>query len=103
MDDVAIGLEHVDLLNSLDRLDIELLERCLQLLVVHTRALVHLLDLSSRCALSTVAHLSACLHLVPTLPILPYLEMVKCIAVGSADRGINTYPRNGVSYARIEI
>lgn len=77
MNDVAIGLEHVYLLNSLDRLDIELLERRLQLLVVHTRALVYLLDLSSRCAFSTVAHLSACLHLVPALPVLPHLEVVK--------------------------
>jgi hypothetical protein len=77
VDNVAIGLEHVYLLNSLDRLDIELLERRLQLLVVHTRALVHLLDLSSWCALSTVAHLSACLHLVPALLVLPHLEVVK--------------------------
>ena len=78
MDDVAIGLEHVDLLDSLNRLDIELLERRLQLLVVHTRALMYLLDLSSRCALSTVAHLSACLHLVPAFPVLPHFEMAKC-------------------------
>lgn len=54
MDDVSVGLEHVDLLNSLDWLNIELLERRLQLLVIHSCALVHLLDLSSRCALSTV-------------------------------------------------
>lgn len=54
MDDVAVGLEHVDLLNRLDGLDIELLQRRLQLLVVHSRALVNLLDLSSRRALSTI-------------------------------------------------
>jgi hypothetical protein len=77
VDNVSIGLEHVYLLNSLDRLDIELLERRLQLLVVHTRALVYLLDLSSRRALSTVAHLSACLHVVPALPVLPQVEVVK--------------------------
>jgi hypothetical protein len=69
VDDVSISLEHVDLLNSLDGLNIELLERRLQLLVVHTSALVDLLDLSSRCALSAVPRLSAFLDLVPSLPI----------------------------------
>jgi hypothetical protein len=64
VDDVSVSLEHVDLLNSLDGLDIELLERCLQLLVVHPRALVYLLDLSSRCALSTIAGMSAFLCFV---------------------------------------
>ncbi len=34
MDDVAIALEHVNLLNGLDGLDIELLQRLLELLVV---------------------------------------------------------------------
>ena len=67
MDDVSIGLEHVDLLNSLDWLNIELLERRLQLLVIHSCALVDLLDLSSRCAFSTIARLSAFLDLVPDL------------------------------------
>ena len=67
MDDVAVSLEHVDLLNSLDWLNIELLERRLQLLVIHSCALVDLLDLSSRCALSTVARLSAFLDLTPSL------------------------------------
>ncbi len=60
VDDIAIGLEHVDFLNSLDRLDIKLLECGLQLLVIHSCALVDLLDLSSRCALSTVRSLSVC-------------------------------------------
>jgi hypothetical protein len=69
VDDVSISLEHVDLLNSLNWLNIELLERCLQLLVIHSRALVDLLDLSSRCALSAVPRLSAFLDLVPSLPI----------------------------------
>lgn len=54
MDDVSVSLEHVNLLNRLDRLNIELLEGCLQLLVVHSCALVDLLDLSSWCAFSTV-------------------------------------------------
>jgi hypothetical protein len=54
MDDVSVGLEHVDLLNCLDRLDIELLERSLQLLVVHSSTLMDLLHLPSRCTLSTI-------------------------------------------------
>ncbi len=58
MDDVSILLEHIDLLNSLDRLDIKLLKRRLQLLVVYSCALVDLLDLSSGCALSTVSIVS---------------------------------------------
>jgi hypothetical protein len=58
VDDVSVSLEHVDLLNSLDRLDIKLLERRLQLFIIHSRALVYLLDLSSRCALSTICRLS---------------------------------------------
>lgn len=54
VDDVSVGLEHVDLLNGLDGLDVELLERALELLVVGTSALVNLLDLPSRGALATV-------------------------------------------------
>jgi len=46
MYDVSIFLEHVDLLDCLDGLNIELLERRLQLLVVRARALVDLLHLS---------------------------------------------------------
>jgi hypothetical protein len=59
VDDVSIGFEHVDLLNSLDRLDIELLQRRLQLLIVCALTLVDLLDLSSRCALSAIRDSSA--------------------------------------------
>ena len=60
MDDISVGLEHVYLLNCLNRLHIELLECGLQLLVIHACALMDLLDLSSRCALSTIGYLSAC-------------------------------------------
>jgi hypothetical protein len=52
----------------LDRLDIELFERRLQFLIIHPRALVYLLDLSSRCALSSVFRLSAFLELAHFLP-----------------------------------
>ena len=54
VDDVSISLEHVDLLDCLNWLNVELLQGSLQLLVIHSRALVDLLDLSSGCAFSTV-------------------------------------------------
>lgn len=54
MDDVAIGLEHVNLLNALDRLGVELLERCLKLLVVSGRAGGCALNLSAGGTLSTI-------------------------------------------------
>lgn len=56
MDDITIRLEHVDLLDLLDRLDIHLLERRLQLLVVRAGALVNFLHLSPWCAFAS-AHL----------------------------------------------
>ena len=58
VDNVSISLEHVDLLNCLDRLNVQLLQGRLQLLVIHSCALVDLLDLSSRRAFSTVADVS---------------------------------------------
>ena len=57
MDNVAIALEHVDLLNCLDGLDVHLLECRLQLLVVCAGRLVGLLDLSSWGSLSSVRRL----------------------------------------------
>ena len=99
MDDVAVLLEHIDLLDSLDRLDIELLQRRLQLLVIHSRALVHLLDLSSGCALSTIAGLSAFLQLSPAIPNTAIVSkrprwswLRKAV-----DGGYDTYPRYRVS------
>ena len=62
MDDVSIRLEHVDLLNGLDRLYVQLLERCLKLLVVDTAGLMNLLDLSSWGTLSSVVLLSASMY-----------------------------------------
>lgn len=47
VNDVSIGLEHVDLLNGLDRLDVQLLKCGLELLVVDTEVLWLGLDLSS--------------------------------------------------------
>lgn len=61
MNDVPIRLEHVDLLDRLDRLHVHLLERRLQLLVVGAGALVHLFDLSSRSALASASITVSCL------------------------------------------
>jgi uncharacterized membrane protein YdfJ with MMPL/SSD domain len=53
VDDVAIALEHVDLLNSLDRLGVQLLQGSLELLVVVGAAGDIALLLVSRSTLST--------------------------------------------------
>jgi hypothetical protein len=54
VDDVAILLEHVDLLNSLDGLDVQLLEGGLELLVVGISGAVDLLDLAAGSALASI-------------------------------------------------
>jgi hypothetical protein len=54
VDDVAVRLEHVDLLNGRDGLNVHLLEGSLELLVVTTAGSVDLLDLSSGSTLATV-------------------------------------------------
>lgn len=46
MDHVAVLLEHIDLLNRLDRLHVELFQRRLKLFVVGTRSFVHLFRFS---------------------------------------------------------
>jgi hypothetical protein len=53
VDDVSVLLEHVDLLDSLDGLGVQLLEGELKLLVVSAGAGGRTLDLSSRSTLST--------------------------------------------------
>ena len=55
MDDVAVLLEHVDLLDTLDGLDVQLLQGGLQLLVVGVGGPVDLLDLAAGSALASVA------------------------------------------------
>jgi hypothetical protein len=52
VDDIAVRLEHVDLLDGLDGLDAELLQRGLQLLLIGAAGLVDLFDLSSNGALA---------------------------------------------------
>lgn len=54
MDDVAVLLEHVDLLDALDGLDVHLLEGGLQLLVVGTAVAGDLLDLAAGGTLASV-------------------------------------------------
>jgi hypothetical protein len=56
VDDVAVALEHVDLLNGLDGLDIELLEGLLQLLVVTGRPRGGALHLPAGSTLATIFH-----------------------------------------------
>lgn len=62
MNNVTVLFKHVYFLNSLDRLDIELLQGSLKLLVVGSRALVNLLDLSPWSSLSTTAIISLRLY-----------------------------------------
>jgi len=53
VDDVSVLLEHVDLLNGLDRLHVHLLQRRLQLLVVGAGGLVHPLGLAAGSTLAS--------------------------------------------------
>ena len=56
VNDIAIILEHVDLLNCLDRLHIHLLQRGLQLLIVRAGALVRLFGhLAARSAFASAS------------------------------------------------
>lgn len=55
VDHVAIALEHVDLLNGLNRLDVQLLQGLLQLLVVAAGAGRRPLNLSPGSTLATIS------------------------------------------------
>lgn len=55
MDDVAVGLEHVDLLDGLDGLGVELLQLGLELLVIGVGSGGSALGGSSGSSLSTVS------------------------------------------------
>lgn len=78
MDDVSVLLEHVDLLDGLDGLDVHLLEGGLELLVVGTRRLVDLLDLAAGSALASV--------LCVSLLYLSYLIGIRCVSGGLVGR-----------------
>ena len=54
VDDITIRFEHVDLLDGLDGLNVEFLERGLQFFVVGARSLVDFLLLPSRGAFAAV-------------------------------------------------
>lgn len=58
MNDVSVTLEHVHLLNGLDRLNVQFLKSCLELLVVGAGAFVDLLDLPAGCSLTAIPPLS---------------------------------------------
>lgn len=58
MNYVAVSFEHVDLFNRLDRLNIELLQRLLKLLVISCGSLGGALDLSPRGAFATARQLA---------------------------------------------
>lgn len=58
MDDVAVLLEHVDLLDTLDGLDVQLLESGLELLVIGAGVADDLLDLAAGGTLATVKFVS---------------------------------------------
>lgn len=55
---IAVFLEHVDLLNCLDWLNVQLLQGSLELLVISARGLVNLLCFPSWGALSSVCDIS---------------------------------------------
>ena len=54
MNDVSILLEHIHLLNRLDRLHVQLLQRCLQFLVVCAARLVHFFYFAPGCAFASI-------------------------------------------------
>ena len=58
MNDVAVRLEHVDLLDSLDGLGVELLQSLLELLVIGSGAGGRTLDLAAGGTLSTRVYVS---------------------------------------------
>ena len=96
VNDVSIRLEHVNLLNGLNWLNIELLEGCLQLLVVHSGALVNLLDLSSWSAFSTV-HEYVSMSRPPASPPFSHNSIRDSLIVfRDACREVATYPKDGV-------
>lgn len=79
VDNVSVGLEHVDLLDGLDGLHVDLLKSGLELLVVDTKVLRLGLDLTSRGTLSAIIpQLSASIHQF-RLPLMPPLRHL-CLA-----------------------
>lgn len=57
MNDVSVFLEHVDFLNGLDGLDIQFLERSLELLIVGSGRLVDLLRLTAGSTFASIKEL----------------------------------------------
>ena len=63
---ISVFLEHVDLLNRLNGLHVELLQGSLQLLVVSARGLVHFLLFSSWCSFASKSRKHQLLDLAKT-------------------------------------
>jgi hypothetical protein len=79
VDDVSVLLEHVDLLDGLDGLDVHLLQGGLELLVVGTGGLVDLLNLAAGSTLSSVDEISRSLG----LPIVDEVVLFQGISISS--------------------
>lgn len=86
MDDISVLLEHVDLLNGLDRLDVELLQRGLELLVIGARAGRRPLNLTPGSTLATIQPSSLVHHAHHTRPSV-YFSMVRGGVAASRDGG----------------
>lgn len=80
MNDVAVALEHIDLLDGLDGLDVQLLKRSLELLVVGAGALVDLLDLPAGCTLAAITVLA--LIMMPSISSSAHSSHVQCVPRG---------------------
>jgi hypothetical protein len=78
VDDVSVALEHVDLLNALDGLDVELLQRGLELLVVGTSGPVDLLDLPAGSTLAAIYRVSLAFLMSSSFPVSRLLPIARC-------------------------
>lgn len=104
VDNVSVGLEHVDLLDGLDGLHVDLLKSGLELLVVDTKVLWLGLDLTSRGTLSAIIpQLSASIHQfrLPLMPPLHHLCLVRLSEIDGSRFGnlltLQRYVSRGVA------
>jgi len=100
VDDVSVALEHVDLLNGLDGLDVELLQRGLELLVVGASGPVDLLDLPAGSTLAAIYRVS--LEFVIAISFLSVARYQGAVVVGFrgfvifCGAGLSKYSRRGL-------
>lgn len=98
MNDVAVALEHVDFLNLLDGLNIQLLEVRLQLLVVGTSGLVDLLDLASRSTLASVVDVLLVFRCAQYLPFDCFFFVLLTLLIDLKCFWESAYPINHIQY-----